>query len=149
MVEFPRWRVLQLSREDEREGLLPDCRVGVKESESEHYPSWMHWQHTRQLTFWTMVQGWCWIAWQAPSDSRTAGRTLASGTRSYIASILLLDHGLTVKLRPCPCSHSSLAGQIAACVGIPNAICYSLRLALGGFSILLVVLLFMWLETND
>ena len=27
--------ILQLSRENEREGLLPDCRVGVKESESE------------------------------------------------------------------------------------------------------------------
>ena len=29
------YTVLQLSRENEREGLLPDFRVGVKESESE------------------------------------------------------------------------------------------------------------------
>ena len=45
--------------------------------------------------------------------------------RSYIAWIPLLAHGLTVKLSPCPCSHSSLAGQIAQtclCGGIPNAI---------------------------
>ena len=27
--------VLQLSHENEHEGLLPDCRVGMKESESE------------------------------------------------------------------------------------------------------------------
>ena len=37
--------------------------------------------------------------------------------RSYIAWIPLLAHGLTVKLSPCPCSHSSRrAGQIAACL---------------------------------
>ena len=35
---------------------------------------------------------------------------------SYIAWIPLLAHGLTVKLSPCPCSHSSLAGRIAAWV---------------------------------
>ena len=34
---------LQLSRENEREGLLLDCRVGVKQIESEDYSSWMHW----------------------------------------------------------------------------------------------------------
>ena len=32
-------RVLPLSRKNKREGLLPDCRVGVKESESEVYSS--------------------------------------------------------------------------------------------------------------
>ena len=30
--------------------------------------------------------------------------------RSYIAGIPLLAHGLTVKLSPCQCSHSSPAG---------------------------------------
>ena len=30
-------RALELSHENEYEGLLPDCRVGVKESESEDY----------------------------------------------------------------------------------------------------------------
>ena len=34
-------RVPELSRENEREGLLPDCNVGVKESESEDDSSWM------------------------------------------------------------------------------------------------------------
>ena len=34
--------------------------------------------------------------------------------RSHIAWIPLLDHGLTVKLSPCPCSHSSLARRVAA-----------------------------------
>ena len=37
MTECPRRYVLQLSRENEREGPLPDCTVGVKESESEHF----------------------------------------------------------------------------------------------------------------
>ena len=36
--------------------------------------------------------------------------------RSYIAEIPLLAHSLTVKLSPCPCSHSSPAGRIAACL---------------------------------
>ena len=46
---------------------------------------------------------------------------------SYIAGIPLLAHGLTVKLSPCLCSYSSLAGQIAACLcGHPK---YNLLLA--------------------
>ena len=36
--------------------------------------------------------------------------------RSYIAGIPLLAHSLTVKLSPCPCGHSSLAGRTAACL---------------------------------
>ena len=36
--------------------------------------------------------------------------------RSYIAWIPLLPHDLTVKLSPCPCSRSSLAGRMAACL---------------------------------
>ena len=35
VIECPRRGVLQLSCENEREGLLPDCRIGVKESDSE------------------------------------------------------------------------------------------------------------------
>ena len=43
--------------------------------------------------------------------------------RSYIAGILLPAHGLTVKLSPCPCSHSSPPGRIAACLcGHPKCI---------------------------
>ena len=33
-----------------------------------------------------------------------------------LAGMPLLAHILTVKLSPCPCSHSSPAGQIAACL---------------------------------
>ena len=36
--------------------------------------------------------------------------------RSYMAGIPVLTHGLTVKLSLCPSSHSSPAGQIAACL---------------------------------
>ena len=36
--------------------------------------------------------------------------------RSYVAWISLLAHGTIVKLSPCPCSHSSLAGRIGACL---------------------------------
>ena len=39
MIECPRQRVLQLSRENEQEELLPDCRIGVKGSESEDVSS--------------------------------------------------------------------------------------------------------------
>ena len=42
MIEYSRLTEVQLSRENEHEGLislLPDCRVGVKESESEDYSS--------------------------------------------------------------------------------------------------------------
>ena len=45
-----------------------------------------------------------------------------------LAGIPLLGHILAVKLSPCPCSHSSPAGQIAACLWA--LICYLLRLAL-------------------
>ena len=68
--------------------------------------------------------------WQ--SDSRMYANFRYAPRHSY---------GLTVKLSPCPCSsHSSLPWRIAAClfVGISNAICYSLRLAPGRFSIFLV-----------
>ena len=51
ILQCLRRRVFQLSRENEHEGLLPDCRVGVKESESEDDSSGMHWQHTQQHTF--------------------------------------------------------------------------------------------------
>ena len=49
---------------------------------------------------------------QAASDRKQDVRWLQVRVwhdRSYIARILLLAHGLTVKLSLCPCSHSSLA----------------------------------------
>ena len=51
--------------------------------------------------------------------------------RSYMAGIPVLNHGLTVKLSLCLCSHSSSVGRIAARLCISNTICYSLRLAPG------------------
>ena len=42
--------------------------------------------------------------------------TLGMTAHIYIAGIPLLAHGLTVKLSPSPCSHSSPAGRIAACL---------------------------------
>ena len=56
---------------------------------------------------------------QAMSDRQLDVRWLqvcAWHHRSYIAEILLLARGLTVKLSPCQCSHSSPAGRIAACL---------------------------------
>ena len=53
---------------------------------------------------------------QAASDSRRWLQVCAWHDRSYITWILLLADGLTVKISPCPCSHSSLAGRIAACL---------------------------------
>ena len=122
--------------EDERERLLPDCRVGEKESESENYSSWMH--------FWTMVS--LTIAWQGRLEWQTAldvcwFQVRAWRHRSYIAEIPLLAHGLTVKLSPCQCSHSSPAGRIAAPLcehPKSQSATGSLRLAPGWFSIFLV-----------
>ena len=42
----------------------------------------------------------------------------------HIAGSPLLVHGFTVKLSPCQCSHSSLAGRIAACL-YGHSKCYS------------------------
>ena len=56
---------------------------------------------------------------QAASDCQQSVRWLqvhAWHDHSYIAWIPLLAHGLTVKLSPYPCSCSSLAGRIAACL---------------------------------
>ena len=115
-------RVLELSRENEREGLLPDCRIGVKESESEDYSRWLHWQHAREFTFWTMLATNPTIAWQCTLRARVGQQDVrwlqvrAWHDRSHMAGIPLLAHGLTVKLSQCPCNHSSLAGRIATCL---------------------------------
>ena len=74
-----------------------------------------------QLTFWTYSTSLTivWQGRQAMSDRQQDVRWLqvpAWHDCSYIAGIPLLAHGLTVKLRPCQCSHSSPAGRIAACV---------------------------------
>ena len=101
-----------------------DCSVAVKESESDDDFSWMHWQHTRQL---------CELWWESHNRvtrQATSGpwpvtvrqlnvrwlQVRAWHDRSYIAGIPLLAHSLTVKLSPCPYSHSSPAGRIAACL---------------------------------
>ena len=57
---------------------------------------------------------------QAMSDRQQDVRWLQVHTRLAWQLIHSMDplvaHGLTVKLSPCPCSHSSPAGQIAACL---------------------------------
>ena len=114
-VSMPHWRVaipweLEKAWRAATQPILPDCRVGIKESESEDYSSWTHWQHVRQLTFplWQYEFD-IHVTRQAVSESRTAGlrwlQVCAWRDHSYIAWISLLGHGLTVKLSPCLCSH--------------------------------------------
>ena len=83
MTEYTRRRVLQLSCENKCEGLLPDCRVGVKESESEdNQVECIGSTHGNLLSDsepWYESDNR--MTRQAASDSRTAGCTLASGTR--------------------------------------------------------------------
>ena len=136
MTEYTRWCVLQLSHENECEGLLPDCRVGVKERERRRFKlnalaarTTTHFlNHGMSLT----------IVWQGRlrvTVGQQGVRWLqirASHDRSYIAWISLLAYGLTVELNPYHCSHTDIY------VGIANATCYLLRLAPGWFSILLV-----------
>ena len=139
MIECPCRCVLQLSHENEHEGLLADSTVGVKEWELRVYSSSIHWRQAMQLTFWTIV--WVWhgrLRVTLRQDVRWF-QVRAWYDRSYIAWIPLLADGLTMKLSPCTCSHSSLAEQNSCMsVSISNAICYSLRLAPWLFSILLV-----------
>ena len=86
------------------------------------------------------------IAWQGRLEWQTAldvcwFQVRAWRHRSYIAEIPLLAHGLTVKLSPCQCSHSSPAGRIAAPLcehPKSQSATGSLRLAPGWFSIFLV-----------
>ena len=87
--------MLQLSRENKREGLLPDCRVGVraKTIRVECIGS----THGNLLS----------EPWYESDDCVTVGQqgvrwlqVRAWHDRSYIAWIPLLAHGLTVKLSP-------------------------------------------------
>ena len=70
---------LQLSRKNECEGLLSDCRVGVKKSEKTIQRECIGSMHSNLLS-----EPWYesddHVARQAVSDSWTAGCTLASGT---------------------------------------------------------------------
>ena len=121
--------------------LLPDCRVGVKESKSKDDSSWMLAARTRQLS-----ELW-YESYHSGQDSLAASERIGGLLQVSLAwpliqsRLLLLVHGSTVKLSPCPCSHSSPAGRIvvhAYLCSIWNVICYSLRLALGWRSIFLV-----------
>ena len=123
-------RVLQLSLENECEGLLPDCSVSMKESEDDL--NWMHWQHTRQLTFWLVLQATPFAKGMACERDYFLIGTLRVihcdrhqnvqwpsllqvstwYDRSYTAGI---PCWLMVWLwSQCPCSHGSPPGQIAA-----------------------------------
>ena len=117
-MSCPRRRVLQLSRENECEGLLQGRREREWERRlfklnalAAHTAAYMYFlNHGMSLT----------IVWQGRlrvTVGQQGVRWLQVGAwhdRSYIAWISLLADGLTVKLSPCPCSHSSLAGRIAA-----------------------------------
>ena len=118
MIKCPCRCVPQLSHESECEGLLPDCRIDEKESDSEDDSSWMRWQHTWKLTFWSNYGMSLMIMWQGRlwvTDSRMHGGEVWRLAWPLIHRIPLLAHGLTVKRSPGPCGHSSLAGQIGAC----------------------------------
>ena len=122
--------VLQLSCENEHEGLLPDCTVGVRMRAKTKFIQVecigsMH--GSMQATYDCVTR-------QAASIGQQVRwlQVHAWHDRSYIAWTPLLAHGLTVKLSPCPCSHSSLAGwnscmsvwafqmQFATCSGSPQ-----------------------------
>ena len=102
----PRRRVLQLSRENKRDGLLPDCRVGMKESDSKD-SSWIHWQHARQLTFCESDDH---VTRQTKSDRQQDVRWLHVGALHeclYIAGISLIAHAMVWlwSLAQSQCSH--------------------------------------------
>ena len=84
MIECPCRRVLQLSHENERKGLLPGgCRVGVKRVRAKTIQAWMIEVECIGNTYGNILsEPWyesdnC-VTRQAASDSRTAGCTLAS-----------------------------------------------------------------------
>ena len=127
--QCPHGRILQLSCENEHEGVLPDCRINMKESESKDDFNLNATAARTTTYFLNYGESDDHVTRQATSDRQQDVRWLqvrAWHDRSYTAGA----HGLTVKLSPCLCSHSSPAGQIA-CVGIPNTTCYSLRLTPG------------------
>ena len=83
MIDCPRRCVLQLNHENERKGLLPDCRVGVKRVRAKTIQAWMIQVECIGNTYGNILSE----PWyesdnrgtrQAASDSWTAGCTLAS-----------------------------------------------------------------------
>ena len=102
--------ILYFSRENKRKATLPDCMVGVRESKSEDYSNWMHWQHSRQLTFWTMVRVWrsCDKAgcdWQ--SDSRVyASFSYMHGMTTHTLHFCISRTTRYTKMAVCLCGHS-------------------------------------------
>ena len=57
------------------------------------------------------------VQWISFKHFVTSIRPESINSISYIAGILLLAHDLTMKLNPCPCIHSGLAGRTAcACL---------------------------------
>ena len=81
----------------------------MKESESEDDVEC--WQHAQQFSE-PWYKSYDRVTRQAASE-RLGGLLQVSAWHdcSYITGILLLAHGSTVKLSPCLCSHSSLAGR--------------------------------------
>ena len=112
----PRWRVLQLSRENEREGYCQIAGLAWKRATAKTIE--VEWLAARTATselWWVWrSRDKAWYEWQA------AGCSLASGMCFAWPLIHSRDpplaRGLTVELSPCPCNHSSPAGRIAACL---------------------------------
>ena len=129
---MPTCTVLQLSRENKCEGLLPDCKVGVKESESKIDQRWMC-LAAHMKTYFLIKLWYDRMTRQAASDGEQNVwwwgllQVSAWHDRSYIAGIPLLARGLTMKLSPCPCSHNSLAGRIAECQHVWSTTCGHLK----------------------
>ena len=107
--------VLQLSRENSWEGLLPECRVSTKESKSKDNLSWIHWQHT--WVWWSRDKAGC--EWQTAECTVAKFASGISLAWPIIHSrIPPLAHALTVELRPCQCSQSSPSGWMNNCMSV-------------------------------
>ena len=97
---------VQLSHENEHEGLLPDCRVGVKKKRQ---------QRRFKLNVGSTHGNLLSELWYDSGDRMTMQAASERGLlqvstwhdRSYIPRIFLLAHGSTVKLTSWPCHASS------------------------------------------
>ena len=141
MTEYTRRYVLQLSPPWERASRATARLQGRRERERERRQFKLNALAAHTATHFLNHGTSLTIAWQGRlrvTVRQQGVRWLRIQVRawhdlSYIVLIPLVAHGLTVKLSPYRCSHTDIY------VGIPNAICYSLRLAPGWFSTLLVV----------
>ena len=116
--------VLQLSRESKREELCQTVGSVLKRASAKM----IHMETYFLIKLWFNH-----MTRQAVSDREQNVRwwsllqVSAWHVCSYIAGIPLLAHGLTVKLSPCMCSHSSPTGRITACQHVWSTTCGHLK----------------------